>query len=146
MFSKLNFYKILFIFVLNSIQNEMSFQMSCLNEKGVPVDWFIVYKIPKIENSVDKRLSSGFAYTFISEKSIKSSNDWILSELTIDDKDSIFGKTITQVIDNKKGSDVSYVAYNDQKPGYYLDYHCHCHYHDHFQCFVFKRIKDFSRE
>ena len=91
--------------------------MSCLDEKGRPLDWFIVYKIPKLETSPIDTLSSGYGYAFITDKSLKSVNDWTLSDLLIKDKQSLFGRTIDSVIKNIKKSKLSYIVYNDDTPG-----------------------------
>ncbi|XP_054169359.1 plancitoxin-1-like [Oppia nitens] len=92
--------------------------LKCLDETGSPVDWFIVYKVPKLEDSSLDTLRSGFGYTYITDKSIKTTTNWILSTKTVDQIESIFGRTVDSVLNKlKKSSDVSLVAYNDEKPG-----------------------------
>ncbi|CAG2167036.1 unnamed protein product [Oppiella nova] len=92
--------------------------MSCVDESGTAIDWFIVYKMPKLEKSSSKSLTTGFSYSFITDKSIKSLDDWTLSDKQINEEDSIFGQTIGPLIKKlaKSSSDVSYVVYNDQSP------------------------------
>jgi deoxyribonuclease-2 len=97
---------------------ELSIGLNCVDENGSPVDWFIVYKVPKLETSSSPLLKSGFGYTFITDKTINS-RDWTLSKKPINQKDSIFGQTIGPLISqiNKVSNDMSFVVYNDQTPG-----------------------------
>lgn len=97
---------------------ELSVEFDCVDENGGPVDWFIVYKVPKLETSSSPLLKSGFGYTFITDKTINS-RDWTLSKKSINQKDSIFGQTIGPLISqlNKVSNDMSFVVYNDQTPG-----------------------------
>ena len=113
------YFNILFNFLINLVLIELSSQLSCFDEKGKPVDWFIVYKIPKLETSSNDILKSGYGYTFITDKTIKSANDWTLSSIGINQKESILGQTISPVISyaQKSSEDLSYVVYNDQTPG-----------------------------
>lgn len=51
---------------------QASAQLSCVNEQGKPVDWFIAYKFPKL--SGDKLFNKGLAYSYITSEEVKESN------------------------------------------------------------------------
>lgn len=89
--------------------------LSCRDESGKEVDWFIVYKIPKLKSS-QSRLKSGYGYAFITDKSVASGN-WILSNKLISSNDSILGYTLAPLYHRKAQDDMSIVSYNDQPPG-----------------------------
>ena len=78
--------------------------LSCRNEEGVAVDWFIVYKIPYLQKDPNANLRSGFAYAYISGPPLGSSrrqngqDGYILSKKLITDKDSIFAQTLKPLL------------------------------------------------
>lgn len=103
--------------------------MTCRDEEGNPVDWFIVYKIPLLQQDPSKQLATGYSYAFLTGAPLSGSGKrissvfahsrlrqdaWKLSDRLITDSESIFGQTIAQLYD--KASKYSSVMYNDQPP------------------------------
>lgn len=85
-------------------------KLSCLDETGNNVDWFIIYKIPHLlDNEV---LKSGYSYAFLSSNS--ASSTWRLSRNYITNSSSVLGRTVTNLYSNPSGS--SYIFYNDEPP------------------------------
>ncbi|GFU24909.1 plancitoxin-1 [Nephila pilipes] len=113
MYSKLYLYVNVFVYLLSKV--ELSFEISCRNEKNEDVDWFIVYKLPAIDG--EKRgsyLERGVAYAYITSD---TSKEWILSSLSIESKKSMLGRTLKGFRDElDKGTDVAYLFYNDKAP------------------------------
>ena len=122
--------KLLLVFIISFIVCSNSWsscdaRLTCLDESGKAVDWFIVYKIPRLETH--PRLNSGYSYAFISGPQItskwrafpfhssKNSASWKLSTRLISDSNSILGQTLDQVYKNPLK--YSYIFYNDQVPG-----------------------------
>lgn len=64
------------IFITCSTQDEkLSFvtstELSCLDEDGKSVDWFIAYKFPEIRESTNAGVKSGYAYGYITSDQSK---------------------------------------------------------------------------
>ncbi|XP_048474056.1 deoxyribonuclease-2-alpha-like [Rhincodon typus] len=80
--------------------------ISCYNDDGQPVDWFIVYKLPK---HVSK---TGLQYKYMDS----SSNGWRTGNRLINDTDRAVGGTLQQLYEKSKlqRDQVAYVLYNDQ--------------------------------
>ena len=67
--------------------------LSCLDEQGRSVDWWILYKLPKQSTSkhpVAGPLGEGRAYAFLT--SALPNQRWTLSSMTIDDPNSMPGQ------------------------------------------------------
>ena len=123
--------KLFFIFVIlvavlfsgNSVNS-----LTCRDEDGNPVDWFIVYKIPLLQHDPSKQLTSGFSYAFLTGPQLKKKSSvfslfgrssagqdaWKLSDKMVTDSSSIFGQTIAPLYD--ESAKYSFVMYNDQPP------------------------------
>ncbi|XP_048378079.1 deoxyribonuclease-2-alpha isoform X2 [Stegostoma tigrinum] len=80
--------------------------ISCYDDDGQPVDWFIVYKLPK---HVGK---TGLQYMYMDS----SSNGWRTGNRLINDTDRAVGGTLQQLYEKSKQQrdQVAYVLYNDQ--------------------------------
>jgi hypothetical protein len=102
------------------------YSLSCRDEDGHEVDWFIVYKIPTLQKDPSKLLNTGYSYAFMTGDPLSTSlpvhdhasnsvlDSWKLSDKLITDDKSIFGQTIGPLYDNKEK--ISHVMYNDQPP------------------------------
>uniref|UniRef100_A0A671VDF0 Deoxyribonuclease-2-alpha n=2 Tax=Sparus aurata TaxID=8175 RepID=A0A671VDF0_SPAAU len=76
--------------------------ISCKNEAGVDVDWFILYKLP-----------DSFDYYYIDPATKKAE----LSKNPINHQNSVLAQTLAPYFNLKPGTeDVGYIAYNDQPP------------------------------
>ena len=88
-------------------------QLQCRDESGKAVNWYVVYKFPKIKNG-EKPLDTGYRYAFITSN---DNNGWTLSEYGVNDsKNSIFGQTLAPIYSTKLSSSISYLEYNDEPP------------------------------
>src|SRR5437868_5309428 len=88
--------------------------LSCKDEQGKDVDWFIAYKIPKLEKQ-PAPFNSGYSYAYITPKT--QTSGWTLSTKLVTDSGSLLGATLAQVYAPGDGdAPLSHVAYNDQKP------------------------------
>ncbi|KAJ6644487.1 Deoxyribonuclease-2-alpha [Pseudolycoriella hygida] len=85
--------------------------ISCKDENGNSVDWFYAYKLPATYNSND-RSNRGLSFLYITATSADLKT-WSLSDKTIDDPESLIGKTLLQSYVQK---DRAVVAYNDEPP------------------------------
>lgn len=92
--------------------------LSCRNEEGVAVDWFIIYKLPYLQKDPHRLLKTGFSYAYISgppiSKSQKSQPGWTLSNKLITSDDSIIARTLDPLFKDK--SYYSHLMYSDAPP------------------------------
>uniref|UniRef100_W8BGC2 Deoxyribonuclease-2-alpha n=1 Tax=Ceratitis capitata TaxID=7213 RepID=W8BGC2_CERCA len=83
----------------------------CRDEDGAPVDWFYMYKLPRIHTHYGaRRNSSGFNYLYITSANYDT---WRLSTHEVTTTESMPGKLLQPLFDDER---VLIVAYNDQKP------------------------------
>jgi len=114
--------------------NPLSSKIVCKDESGNPVDWFVLYKIPRLENDPVTVFRSGFAYAFLTGPPIsarelfldnfrssssskrKSSQSWKLSSHLITQEESLLGQTLGILYSQAKQPSSSFVFYNDAPP------------------------------
>lgn len=88
-------------------------QLGCRDDAGRPVDWYIVYKIPKLER-LPPPFNTGYSYVYITSDNTDS---WRLSDKLITAPGSIFGNTLRPFYATSDADpSTSYVLYNDQPP------------------------------
>lgn len=74
-------------------------ELGCRDENNVIVDWYYLYKLPKdARHQGSESKSDGLDYVFITSNTVDDS--WFESSIKIDDKNSIPGRTITQLYEN----------------------------------------------
>ncbi|KAM8875154.1 deoxyribonuclease-2-beta-like isoform 2-T2 [Spinachia spinachia] len=89
--------------------------ISCKNEAGEPVDWFIIYKLPRYKIG---KIGSGVNYMYLDS----SVGSWQLSKFTVNSSEGAVGNTLNQLYMGKayKSNGSVYALYNDGPP--ILDY------------------------
>ncbi|XP_028156527.1 uncharacterized protein LOC114350079 [Ostrinia furnacalis] len=83
----------------------------CRNEKGEPVDWFYIYKLPREKNHLNPLVRRGVAYMHLTPSKLRGG--WIMSDLAISDPRSMLGKTLAPLYQDKN---IISLVYNDQPP------------------------------
>ncbi|XP_051898075.1 deoxyribonuclease-2-alpha [Pristis pectinata] len=78
--------------------------ISCHDDNGQPVDWFILYKLPK---DVD---GSGLQYMYMDH----GTPGWRTGKYPINDTRGAVGSTLQQLYARPRSDEVAYVLYNDQ--------------------------------
>ena len=89
-----------------------AYASQCTDDNGRSVDYFLLYKLPKLEDSTNKLIRTGYAYAFVSSKI--NSSEWIISNRTINETRSALGYTLRPLFD--ENSKANYIVYNDQPP------------------------------
>lgn len=84
--------------------------LKCLDEDEREVDWWIFYKIPRL----NKGSVGGDSYVYLSSRTINLEQSWIYSPKSITTNDSMIATTLNQVYLNSKM--FNYVQYNDELP------------------------------
>ncbi|XP_004067916.1 deoxyribonuclease-2-beta isoform X1 [Oryzias latipes] len=85
--------------------------ISCRNEEGNPVDWFIIYKLPKYKVG---EVGSGVEYMYLDESVAR----WQMSKYMINTSQGAIANTLKQLYMGKAYMSNSsvYVLYNDGPP------------------------------
>ncbi|XP_019735788.1 deoxyribonuclease-2-beta [Hippocampus comes] len=85
--------------------------ISCQNEAGEPVDWFIIYKLPTYKIG---EVGSGVDYMYLDP----SLETWQLSKFMINTSQGAIGNTLSQLYSKaiNKSSSSAYALYNDSPP------------------------------
>ncbi|XP_033643199.1 plancitoxin-1-like [Asterias rubens] len=86
--------------------------VTCLDEEGKPVDWFIVYKLPIDSSSSIQQVQEGYGYMYmdVRQTKLKLSNIWLNAT------NHAIAHTLQQIYDNDGSKDVAYLMYNDELP------------------------------
>ncbi|KAL3870311.1 hypothetical protein ACJMK2_038387 [Sinanodonta woodiana] len=85
--------------------------VQCLSATGENIDWFIVYKLPLLEE--DNHDTSGDRFYYMDA----NSPEWKFSSVGMSDSGHAVSNTLQQIYKNlTQGSDSMYLMYNDEKP------------------------------
>jgi deoxyribonuclease II len=95
------------IFQLLSVVFGIADRIGCRDEDGNLVDWFYLYKLPKIVGKSE----TGLNYLFVTS----SSSDWTMSQKLMNDSSSMVGKTFEEIYVDRKDNKIK-VLYNDEPP------------------------------
>jgi deoxyribonuclease II len=95
------------VFQLSSVVFGIADRIGCRDEDGNLVDWFYLYKLPKI----DGKSESGLNYLFVTS----SSSNWTMSQKLMNDSSSMVGKTFEEVYIDRKDNKIK-LLYNDEAP------------------------------
>eukprot|EP00064_Thunnus_orientalis_P004472 superscaffoldBa00000407_g4484 len=92
-----------------------STDISCKNEAGEPVDWFIIYKLPRYKIG---EVGSGVDYMYLDS----SVGSWQMSKFMVNDSEGAIANTLNQLYMGEayKSNSSVYALYNDAPP--ILDY------------------------
>ncbi|KAK7889445.1 hypothetical protein WMY93_025005 [Mugilogobius chulae] len=96
-----------------------SADISCKNEAGEPVDWFVIYKLPKKKIG---ETGTGVDYMYLDSKM----ESWLMSKFMVNTTQGAMGKTLSQLYSGQayKSNSSVYALYNDAPPDlkYILEY------------------------
>jgi len=97
--------------ILQEVSSVPSRGISCLDENGGAVDWWIILKLPLLPSCDDPKLNSGFAYAYADV----NSPTLALTGRRLDDPNASLTKTLGQVY-NAGQANLAWIMYNDQPP------------------------------
>ncbi|XP_074791135.1 deoxyribonuclease-2-alpha isoform X2 [Natator depressus] len=85
--------------------------ISCYDDAGQPVDWFLAYKLPWPRRSPP---AEGMRYMYQDARS----GGWVPGHTLMNSTQSAVGRTLLQLYQgaNRRTEDTAYVLYNDQPP------------------------------
>ncbi|XP_049806223.1 plancitoxin-1 isoform X1 [Schistocerca nitens] len=106
----------LYIFILAlSVVMSDCYQESvrCVDEENNAVDWYVIYKLPKIKASDNVLIRNGLAYLYMTSNASKG---WVLSSKSVNSTDSLPGRTMSQLYESclNQNSSLLWLIYNDE--------------------------------
>ncbi|XP_011312558.1 plancitoxin-1 [Fopius arisanus] len=105
-------FTLLILFFISGAVKSASLQ--CKDEDGLDVDWYVLYKLPKIAESSEALVKQGLGYLYITSKSV--GGGWKLSAESIGSPKSIPGRTLAPLYDNNVAKQKAWILYNDHPP------------------------------
>ncbi|BFZ05877.1 hypothetical protein BsWGS_08916 [Bradybaena similaris] len=85
--------------------------ITCLDAMGKSVDWYAIYKIPKISRSSNWIIKEGLAPFYLDV----NSPSWTFLNQSMNDSQQPVYQTLTPIYSGKK-QDMMYILYNDEPP------------------------------
>ncbi|EFX90243.1 hypothetical protein DAPPUDRAFT_39768 [Daphnia pulex] len=102
------------VLLLVATQPATASSLSCRNEDGQPVDWFVLYKLPSSNSGGAK---DGRAYVYrTSSSSTQAGSTWISSGQAIDSPSSLPGQTLEPIYNSPVNNKRLLLMYNDEFP------------------------------
>ncbi|KAG7197855.1 hypothetical protein KM043_001666 [Ampulex compressa] len=89
-------------------------ELQCRDENNLPVDWYVLYKLPKIAQSSNSVIRKGLAYLYITNNTVDFG--WQLSRASINMKNSTPGNTLAPFYDDARQGNKLWMLYNDNPP------------------------------
>ncbi|XP_043526300.1 plancitoxin-1 isoform X2 [Frieseomelitta varia] len=111
---KILFYATTLLIANSVICFNRSNKLQCKDEKNVPVDWYVLYKLPKVQTSSNPLIKEGLAYLYITNITIGTG--WQLSSKSISSNNSIPGITLASLYDRDNKNESMWSLYNDSPP------------------------------
>lgn len=99
--------KFIFFIIIVKISVSSEINVGCRDNDGNVVDWFYAYKLP--QDSIHPEYD-GLNYYYMTSSEHKKI--WKLSDIKIDDKNSMIGRTVSQIYNDD--DDLAVVLYNDE--------------------------------
>ncbi len=90
-------------------------RVSALDERGRPVDWWFMYKVPMLGAGANTDSASGYEYVYYDSALDKKQEKIGPSPFTIDSGDGALNHTLDSVFE-KPPRTTGYVLYNDEAP------------------------------
>ncbi|XP_031844247.2 deoxyribonuclease II [Nomia melanderi] len=105
---------IAWLLVCNAVNGNVQNRLQCKDENNAPVDWYVLYKLPKTSTSSNPLIRDGYAYLYATNATIGTG--WHLSTRSIAANNSIPGITLAPLYDQKNEDKSMWTLYNDSPP------------------------------
>lgn len=86
--------------------------LGCRDNKGNPVDWFFVYKLPRLSESSNTLVRNGVGQAYMDVNSQK----WTLLDQGVNDTGHAIYNTLQQIYKYANSESIAYLMYNDEVP------------------------------
>ncbi|XP_028568142.2 deoxyribonuclease-2-alpha [Podarcis muralis] len=104
--------RILLLLSGSVLHSAVSGSISCYDDSGQPVDWFIAYKLPKPHHSPP---AEGMRYMYLDGQT----QGWVQGKSLMNSTEGAVGRTVQQLYKKASGrqeEQTAYVLYNDEPP------------------------------
>lgn len=87
-------------------------QLTCYDEQGKPIDWFVSIKYPKLPDSLDGMSRAGMSYAYMT----KANPTWTMGKQPINSTLSMIGRSLAPLYetDFKSNKNLGYIIINDE--------------------------------
>ncbi|CAN8002320.1 unnamed protein product [Ixodes hexagonus] len=103
-----------------SLVSSASGSTRCKNQSGGSVDWFILYKLPKMQKTKGNAFTpAGGEFVYIDSASPNATRTWPLSSQDLYRPPNPLAYTLAPLYQRNVPQDILYVVYNDQSPDRY---------------------------
>ncbi|KAL2726798.1 plancitoxin-1 [Vespula squamosa] len=101
---------------INNVKYSVSLKngLGCRDNENRFVDWYVLYKIPKLSHSSNPLIRNGSAYMYITSDTVNK--EWNLSIKDIGDKTSMPGNTLASLYNDSIAKNLLWILYNDDPP------------------------------
>ena len=89
-------------------------ELGCRDGEGKLVDWYVLYKLPELNDTGVPLVDQGLGYLYYS--SATTGNKFFLSDVSINDPSSFPGQTLKPIYDDPTRDSFTYAFYNDVHP------------------------------
>ena len=107
-------YAIAVLVACNAVNGNWRDKLQCKDENNMPVDWYVLYKLPKVRTSSNPLIRKGLAYLYITDATVGTG--WQLSNRSIGSNSSIPGNTLAPLYNDENGEENLWALYNDSPP------------------------------
>ena len=108
-------YAVALLIAYNAVNGNPFDKLQCKDENGMPVDWYVAAKLPKLPDHLNPQIKKGIAYLYMTDQT--ADQGWRLSNRGINANNSIVANTLAHLYNAKKDREIFWALYNDQPPG-----------------------------
>ncbi|XP_015113703.1 plancitoxin-1 [Diachasma alloeum] len=108
-----NFILLLLCCALGTVTS-YSNSIQCKDENGKNVDWYVLYKLPKISESSNPLIRDGVSYLYMTNSTV--GDGWKLSKRSVESVQSMPGQTLALLYKDNVAKKSAWIMYNDQPP------------------------------
>ena len=107
-------YVVALLIARNAVNGNSRDKLQCKDENNMPVDWYVLYKLPKVQTSSNPLIRKGLAYLYITDATVGTG--WQLSARSIATNSSIPGNTLAPLYNDENAEENLWALYNDSPP------------------------------
>ncbi|XP_076675033.1 deoxyribonuclease II [Andrena cerasifolii] len=107
-------YAVALLIARNAANGNSRDKLQCKDENNMPVDWYVLYKLPKLQTSSNPLIRKGLAYLYITDATVGTG--WQLSARSIASNSSIPGSTLAPLYNDENDEENLWALYNDSPP------------------------------
>lgn len=111
-------YAVALLIAHNAVHADAADTPQCRDENNLPVDWFALYKFPKLKDNANTLIQTGDGYLFMTDRTVSLNQGWQLSTVGIGAAGSMLANTLAPLYNNvaENNAEIFWALYNDDPP------------------------------